>query len=335
MQNRFMVAASPHDRGRASTRVVMSDVCLALLPAGLVSIWFFGLRVAVLIALSVASAVIAEWYYQRRAHKPSSVGDWSAVVTGLLLAYNLPASAPWWMPVVGSAVAIVLVKQFFGGLGQNFMNPALAARAILVASWGGLMAACVVPQGGQLLAGWSTEALDTVAKATPLAVNLADPSKSGVVYSLWDLLIGNVPGTLGETGKLALLLGGAYLLLRRVITWHIPVCFICSFFLLTWIQSGNFYSASAGADSALYQALSGGLLLGAIFMATDYSSSPATVGGKIVYGLCCGVILFLFRAYHARMSEGCCYTILLMNILTPLIERATKPRAFGEVKQRA
>jgi electron transport complex protein RnfD len=330
MQNRFKVASSPHLRDGAKTRVVMSDVCLALLPAGVAGVWFFGLRAAMLIALAVATAIFTEWYYQRKAHKPSSIGDWSAVVTGLLLAYNLPASAPWWMPVVGSAVAIVLVKQFFGGLGQNFMNPALAARAILMASWGGLMTAWVVPQGGQWLLGMSPDLVDVVASATPLASQVGE----GTQYALWDLFMGNVPGTLGETSKLALLIGGAYLLVRRVISWRIPVCFIGSFFLLTWLQTGALTSPS-GADSALYQTLSGGLILGAIFMATDYSSSPALPLGQMVFGLGCGVIMFLFRAYHSSMAEGCSYAILLMNLVSPMIERATKPRAFGEVKQRA
>jgi electron transport complex protein RnfD len=331
MQNRYAVASSPHLRDSATTRRVMQDVCLALLPSGLAGVWFFGLRAALLMALSVASAVIAEWYYARKAHKPSTVGDWSAVVTGLLLAYNLPASAPWWMPVVGSAVAIVLVKQFFGGLGQNFMNPALAARAILLASWGGLMTAWVAPQAGNLLAGWGQNAVDALTGATPLAVKAGEAAQ----YGLTDLFLGNVPGTLGETSKLALLLGGAYLLLRRVISWRVPVSFIAAFFLLTWLQTGLIYSAEAGADSALYQLLSGGLLLGALFMATDYATTPVTSWGQIVYGLGCGAVLFLFRAYHAKMPEGCSYAILLMNLASPLIERLTKPRAFGEVKQRA
>ncbi len=331
MQRRFSVSSSPHLRDDRTTRAVMLDVCLALLPAGLASIWFFGLRSLMLIALAVASAVLTEWYYTSKAHKPNPIGDCSAVVTGLLLAYNLPASAPWWMPVIGSIVAIVLVKQFFGGLGQNFMNPALAARAILMASWGGLMVAWVAPQPGAWIAGMSKDVADIVSGATPLAVEAG----KGVQYGLADLFLGNVPGTLGETSKLALLIGGAYLLWRGVINWRIPVCFVASFFLLTWLQTGALYNAASGANSALYQTLSGGLLLGALFMATDYASSPATPWGQIVFGLGCGIILFLFRAFHAKMAEGCSYAILLMNVVSPLIERVTRPRVFGEVKQHA
>lgn len=331
MQRKYAVASSPHLRDDATTRRVMQDVCIALLPAGLAAIWFFGLRAGVLMFWSVFSAVCAEWLYQRCAKKPSSIGDWSAVVTGLLLAYNLPATAPWWMAVVGGAVAIVIVKQFFGGLGQNFMNPALASRAILMASWAGLMTAWVLPEAGNFLAGWGQSGVDVISQATPLAVKAGEATR----YSLLDLFIGNVPGTIGETSKIALLIGGAYLLWRRVINWRIPVCFLSIFFVLSWIQTGTFYSMNTGADSALYQLLSGGLILGALFMATDYASAPVTAWGQILYGLGCGLIMFIFRAYHASMAEGCSFAILLMNVISPLIERITRPRAFGEVKRHA
>ncbi len=330
MQNRFAVASSPHLRDNTTTRDVMRDVCIALLPAAIAAVVFFGLRAGVLIAVSVLSAVAAEWLYNYIVKKPNTTGDWSAVVTGMLLAFNLPASAPWWLATVGAAVAIILVKQFFGGLGQNFMNPALAARVILAASWAGLMTSWVAPQAGQWMAGWGKDTVDAVSGATPLAVAAGKDA-----YSLMNLFIGNVPGTLGETSKLALLLGGVYLLARKVISWRIPVCFLVSFFALTWLQTGVFYSADAGANSAVYQLLSGGLILGAFFMATDYASAPVTGWGQIIYGLGCGIILFLFRAYHAKMVEGCSFAILLMNVVSPLIERATKPRAFGEVKSRA
>jgi electron transport complex protein RnfD len=329
MQNRYVGAPSPHLRDGATTRRIMADVCVALLPAALAAIWFFGLRAGVLLAVAVSAAVVSEWLYNRLARKPNTTGDWSAVVTGMLLAFNLPASAPWWLAAVGSALAIVLVKQFFGGLGQNFMNPALAARVILVASWGSLMADGVMPDAGNWLAGLGG-AVDTVAGATPLAVIKA--GKGAAAYGLWDLFIGNVPGILGETSKPALLIGAAYLLARRVINWRIPACFLLSFFALTLLRTGVLYSPEAGADSALYQLLSGALILGAFFMATDYSSAPVTPWGQIAYGAGCGILLFLFRSYHASMAEGCAFSILLMNVASPLIERVTSPRVFGEVK---
>ena len=333
MQKIYVVAPSPHLRDGATTRRIMVDVCIALLPAALAAIWFFSLRAGALIGISVASAVLCEWAYCKLARKRNPTGDWSAVVTGMLLAFNLPASSPWWLAAAGSAIAIVLVKQFFGGLGQNFMNPALAARIILVVSWGSLMADWAMPDAGNWLAGFSNGPVDTLSGATPLEAMRA--GGEAAQYGLWDLFIGNVPGILGETSKLALLIGGVYLLLRRVINWRIPVCFIASFVALTWLRTGALYSVEAGVDSAVYQLLSGSLILGAFFMATDYSSAPVTPWGRIVYGAGCGVLLFLFRSYHAGMAEGCAFAILLMNVVSPLIERVTSPRVFGEVKRSA
>ncbi|MCL2544370.1 MAG: RnfABCDGE type electron transport complex subunit D [Clostridia bacterium] len=339
MQNRYAGAPSPHLRNDASTRRIMSDVCIALLPAALAAMWFFGLRAGALMAVAVASAVIAEWLYNRLARKPNTTGDWSAVVTGMLLAFNLPAYAPWWLAMAGSVIAIVLIKQFFGGLGQNFMNPALAARVILVVSWGSLMTHWAMPDGGNWLAGWGGEAVDALSSATVDAHSGATPltaMRTGSAhYGLWDLFIGNVPGILGETSTLALLIGAGYLLLRGVISWRIPVCFIGVFFALTLVRTGALYSPEPGVDSALYQLLSGSLILGAFFMATDYSSVPVTPLGQMVYGAGCGILLFLFRSYHATMTEGCAFAILLMNVASPLIERVTLPRAFGEVKRNA
>ena len=329
MQRRFAVASSPHLRDDDSTQRIMRDVCIALAPAGLAGIWFFGLNAAALILVSVFSAVAAEWLYQRHAKKPVTVGDWSAVVTGLLLAYNLPAGAPLWLAAVGSIFAIVVAKQFFGGIGQNFINPALVARAVLIASWTGPMATWVAPQSGWLLAGWNGTA-DVLTSATPLAVQAG---QSG--YTLMNLFLGNVPGCLGETSKLALLLGAAYLLWRRVINWRIPVCFLGTVALLFFAQTGTLYSFEAGTQSVLYQLLSGGLILGALFMATDYSSSPVTHWGQIIYGLGCGLVLFCLRAFNDSFSEACMYAILIMNCVAPLIDRATRPRVFGEVKGNA
>lgn len=328
MQKKYIVSSSPHLRDNGSTRRVMQDVCIALIPAGLAGVWFFGLRAAILIAVSVAAAVFSEWFYCRHAKREMPIGDFSAVVTGLLVAYNLPASAPWWLAAIGSAIAIVLVKQFFGGIGQNFMNPALAARAILLASWATLMTAWVAPHAGNWLAGMGAGAADAVSSATPLQAEVG-------TYTLFDLFIGNCPGTLGETSKLALLIGAAYLFVRRVINWRIPVTFIGTALILFWIQTGTLYSAEAGSASALYQVMSGGLLLGALFMATDYSSSPVTPVGQLIFGVGCGVMLFVIRAFNSSMPEGCSYAILFMNVVSPLIERVTMPKSFGEVKSHA
>lgn len=210
----------------------------------------------------------------------------------------------------------------FGGIGQNFINPALAARTILMLSWAGLIAATALPAGGQLF-GLTTVPVDAVASATPLV------SSS---YSLWQLFIGDVPGMLGETCKLTLILGGVYLIVRKVIDWRIPVFFIGTAFILFWIQTGVIYSVESGTENALYQILSGGLLLGAFFMATDYVTSPVSKWGKVVMGVGCAVILFVIRAYNNGYPEGCSFAILFMNVLTPLIDKWTMPRTFGAVK---
>ena len=282
----------------------MQEVCLALAPAGIAGIILFGSQAAVLIAASVISAVLAEYFYQKLTHQKVTVGDWSAVVTGLLLAYNLPANAPVWLAVVGAVIAIVLVKQIFGGIGSNFMNPALAARAILFVSWATQMT--TYPATRFMLDGVSTA------------------SVAGV--NLMDLFLGNIPGVLGETCKLALLLGGVYLILRRIVDWKIPVTFIATVFVCYLIKDG--------AEMALYQILSGGLFLGAFFMATDYATSPVTNPGRVIMGIGCGIFLFVIRAY-ASYPEGCSFAILLMNVATPLIDKYTMPKPIGEVKQHA
>ena len=291
----------------------MQEVCLALAPAGIAGIILFGSQAAVLIAASVISAVLAEYFYQKLTHQKVTVGDWSAVVTGLLLAYNLPANAPVWLAVVGAVIAIVLVKQIFGGIGSNFMNPALAARAILFVSWATQMT--TYPATRFMLDGVST--------ATPLN-SLGTGSVAGV--NLMDLFLGNIPGVLGETCKLALLLGGVYLILRRIVDWKSPVTFIATVFVCYLIKDG--------AEMALYQILSGGLFLGAFFMATDYATSPVTNPGRVIMGIGCGIFLFVIRAY-ASYPEGCSFAILLMNVATPLIDKYTMPKPFGEVKQHA
>jgi len=321
MQKKLVVTSSPLLRNTAvSTRGIMGDVVIALMPAALAAVWFFGAGALSLILVSVVSAVLAELVYQRLTHQKTTIGDLSAVVTGLLLAFNLPANAPWWMAAIGSIIAIVLVKQMFGGLGQNFINPALAARTVLMLSWAGLMAATAVPAGGQLF-GLVTVEADAVASATPLV-------NSG--YTLWQLFIGDVPGMLGETSKLALILGGVYLIIRRVIDWRVPVAFIATAFILFWIETGAIY-LHGSTDSALYQLLSGGLILGAFFMATDYVTCPVTKWGRVIMGIGCAAMLFVIRAFGSY-PEGCSFAILFMNVCTPLIDKWTTPKTFGAVK---
>ena len=326
MHKKLIISSSPHLRDDATTRQIMQDVCIAMLPSALASVWFFGLRSALVILLSVISAVVFEWLYCKVMKREIPIGDFSAVVTGMLLAFNLPATVPFWVPIFGSAIAIVLVKQFYGGLGQNFMNPALAARAILAISFASIMTNFVVPQGGAWLQGLSAELIDVKSSATPLAAVAAGDAQA---YSLLDLFLGNVPGTLGETSKLALLIGAAYLLWRRVISWRIPVAFIGTAAVCFLIYTGFDVYAVA------YQLLSGGLILGAFFMATDYVSSPVTPWGQLIFGVGCGALIFVFRALNPAMAEGCSFAILLMNVAAPLIERVTRPKSFGEVKSRA
>ena len=311
MQKNLAVSSSPHLRDNVTTRRIMQEVCLALAPAGIAAIVLFGASAATLIAVSVITAVLAEFCWNKLNKQKTTVGDWSAVVTGLLLAYNLPANAPVWIAVVGAIIAIILVKQMFGGIGSNFMNPALAARAILFVSWSSLMTSYPATR-------FMT---DVTSSATPLNL-LGKGTVEGV--NLMDLFLGNVPGVLGETCKLALLLGGVYLILRGIVDWKIPVTFIATVFVC--------YLVKDGAEMALYQILSGGLFLGAFFMATDYATSPVTNVGRVIMGVGCGLFLFMIRAY-ASYPEGCSFAILLMNVATPLIDKYTMPKAFGEVKK--
>lgn len=292
----------------------MQDVCIAMLPACIAGVLFFGYRAAIILVLSVAAAVLSEKFYCKASHIKDTTGDFSAVVTGMLLAMNLPSTVPYWMPVVGSITAILLCKMIFGGIGQNFMNPALAARAILALSWASVMNTFAAPAFGNLAG------VDAIASVTPVS-----GAASGN-FTLAQLALGNIPGTIGETCKIALLLGAAYLLYKQVISWHIPVAFIGSFAACYLIFTGD-------VNVALYQVLSGGLILGAFFMATDYSTSPATAKGKIIFGLGCGLLLFWFRFGKKAPAEWCSFAILLMNVVSPLIERVTGNKSFGEVKK--
>ncbi len=311
MQNNFVMTSSPHLRDHSSTRRIMQEVCLALVPAGIASVILFGWNALMLICISVATCVLSEFVWEKATKKEVTIGDWSAVVTGLLLAYNLPANAPWWLPIIGGVLAIVLVKQFFGGIGSNFMNPALTARVILFISWSALMS--TYPQ--------TNFAVDATTSATPLNI-LAGTGVSGINFM--DLLLGNCGGVLGETCKIAILVGGIYLCIRKIADWRIPVSFIATVFVCYLIKDG--------AEMALYQLFAGGLMLGAFFMATDYATSPVTALGRVIMGVGCGILLFVIRAY-ANYPEGCSFAILFMNVCTPMIDRFTAPKPFGEVKK--
>lgn len=305
----FSVSLSPHVRDSASTRRIMLQVCLALLPALAFGVWAFGLYALLVVALSVASAVGTEALVQRCLKRPITISDGSAAVTGLLLGLTLPPEAPWYVPVFGAVFAIFVAKQVFGGLGDNFVNPALAGRAFLLACWPVEMTSYPNPF-----------AVDALTSATPLA----DAGFAQSAAALQNAYLGLVPGTIGETCKLALLLGAAYLLLRRVIDWRIPVAYLGSLALLSW---------AFGEDGLLAIGL-GGAILGAFFMATDYVTSPITPWGKLVYGVGCGLITFAIRTWGAY-PEGVTYAILLMNVAAPLIDRGFRPRKYGEVKEHA
>lgn len=319
-EKRLLVSASPHIHSPETTRGIMLDVILALLPALAAAIWLFGSRAAVLTAVCVGTAVLSEWLSRKAMKRPNTIGDLSAVVTGLLLALNLPATLPLWMAAIGSVIAIVVVKQMFGGIGQNFVNPALTARIILMVSFPTAMARWVAPFENA----WSA---DAVTQATPMASLAASGNAvSDALPSLSQMLFGMHGGSMGEVCSAALLLGGAYLLIRRVISPIIPVAYLGTVAL--WMLAAGHGDLTFVA----YELLGGGLLLGAIFMATDYTTSPITAKGKWIFGIGCGIITSVIRLYGS-LPEGVSFSIILMNILVPHIERLTKPRAFGAEKK--
>lgn len=305
------MSSSPHIRAKHSTASIMQNVLIALLPALAVAGYVFGVWALGLVAICVVASVATEAIIQKLLKKPITVNDWSAVVTGVLLAFNLPINAPWWLAVVGSVFAIAIVKQCFGGLGQNFMNPALAARAFLLASWPAHMTSTAyIP------------IYDTVTTATPLAL-----LKSGDLASMpstLDLFTGlnGVYGCIGEISALALLVGGLYLIFKGIISWRIPTIYLLTI---------GIFALLVGQDPIVH-IVSGGVMLGAFFMATDYASSPVTPKGQIIYAVGCGLITMIIRLYGGY-PEGCSYSILLMNVATPLIERFTKEKIYGAPKK--
>lgn len=316
------LSPSPHVKHKNTTQVVMRDVLIALAPAFIWSVIKFGIMAAALTALSVALCVFFEFAYQKIMKKPVTVSDLSAAVTGVLIAFNLPVTFKPWLLIFGCFFAIVIVKQLFGGIGKNVVNPAIAARIFMFISWP--IELSTFPDGHySFLSG----GIDTVTSATPLA-SLKGGTKP--TFSILDSFIGNVPGSLGEVSALLLTVGLIYLLVRRVITWHIPVSFILTVgvFALIFPQAGLNNLQSLG-----YQLFSGGLFLGAIFMATDYTTSPVTKPGRIIFGIGCGLITVAIR-YLGAYPEGASFAIMIMNLLVWYIDRATMPRVFGFGKEK-
>lgn len=309
MSNLLNVASNPHVRSKDTTSRIMLYVLIALLPATIFGIWNFGLHALVLVLVTIASCVASEYIFNKITKRKQTIGDLSAVVTGLLLALNVPSTLPWWMAVLGGAFAIVIVKCLFGGLGQNFMNPALGARCFMLISFTSAM---------------TNFTYDGVSTATPLAL-----MRAGESVNTWDMLVGTIPGVIGETSVIAIIIGAIFLILMGVIDLRIPGAYIISFVIFIALFGGHGFDP----NFIVAHLCGGGLMLGAFFMATDYATSPITPGGKILYGIVLGVLTGLFRMFGS-MAEGVSYAIIFSNLLVPLIERITAPRAFGIVKQK-
>lgn len=307
--NMLNVSSSPHVRDNSSTRRIMLDVCIALLPACIFGIVNFGMRALAVLVVSVITCVVSEYLFEHFMHRPITVGDLSAVVTGLLLGMNMPHTIPLWIVILGSVFAIIVVKQLFGGLGQNFMNPALAARCFLLISFAGRM---------------TSFTYDGVTGATPLAL-----LKSGESVNVLSMFLGTTAGVIGETSTVAILVGALYLIIRKVITPLIPMVYLAVFSVFILLFGGHGFDMTYLAA----ELCGGGLMLGAFFMATDYVTSPVNTVGRIVYGIILGILTGLFRIF-GNSAEGVSYAIIFSNILVPLIEKLTVPRAFGVVREK-
>ncbi len=308
MSDLYHVSSSPHVRSKDTTGKIMLYVALALVPTSLFGIYNFGWKALLLMVVTIASCVASEWVYNKIIHKDQTIKDFSAVVTGLLLALNLPVNLPWWEAVIGGVFAIIVVKCLFGGLGQNFMNPALGARCFLLIAFAADMTNYVT---------------DTYTGATPLAA-----MRNGETVNTLDMLIGRTAGTIGETSVIAILIGAIFLILMNVIDLKIPASYIITFAIFTLLFGGH----GLDANYLVAQLCGGGLMLGAFFMATDYVTSPITPVGQIIFGICCGILTGLFRTLGAN-AEGVSFAIILSNLLVPMIEKITVPRAFGVVKE--
>jgi electron transport complex protein RnfD len=318
MQINLLAGSSPHIKDKNSTSKIMLDVLIALMPAAIASIYFFGINALLLILVTTLSCVASEFVFNKILKKEQTIKDLSAVVTGVLLAFNLSPKMPLWIAFIGGIFAIIIVKQLFGGLGQNFINPALAARAVLMASWPVEMTTWQNPRS----------AIDTVTSATPLALIKNTEEAVGTLPGIGDLFIGNVGGCLGETSALALLLGAAYLVIKKIISLETPLSYIGTVAILTFILGGD----SLFSGDFLYHIFAGGLMLGAFYMATDYTTSPVTKKGRLIMGVGCGILTVVIRLYGGY-PEGVSYSILLMNLTVPLIDRYIIPKSFGGVKK--
>lgn len=331
--SKYLVSSSPHISHNHSTKSIMRDVVIALIPASIVSMLVFGLYPIMLILLTIGSAMLGEYIFNKIRKKPCTLKDWSAVVTGLILGLNLPPVVPLYVPIIGGLFASIVVKMLFGGLGKNFANPAMTARIFLVLAWGGIMTTWVVPidlsEGFKSLFTYFsytfdfsalTGATEAVTGATPLAyVKAGDLSN----INLWDMFLGRIGGCAGETSALALLIGGIYLVVKHIIDWKIPVLYIGTMSLLVLVFRGSEY--------VLPSILGGGLFLGAIFMATDYASSPNTPLGIVIYSVMLGVLTFIIRTF-SKMPEAVSFSILIMNIVAPLLDKYIIPPSFGYIK---
>lgn len=329
-QYKLSVASSPHATSPTGTKSLMRDVVIALIPALCIGIYFFGPRALTMTLVSVTGCVVFEWLYEKAMKRPNTIGDMSAVITGILLVFVCPVTIPYWMVLLGDFFAIIIVKQLFGGLGTNFLNPALAGRAFLMLCYPVPMTTWIMP-GRENWAGLlstANVAADGMTGATPLA---ADFMKVGTLpdASLWDMFIGNIGGSMGEVSSLMLLLGGLYLIIRGVIRIRIPAVYILTVAVITVIFPRG------GGDNLtwmLYEIFGGGLFLGAFFMATDYVTTPNSPKGQIIFGVGCG-LLTVFIRYFGGYPEGVCYSILIMNLCVWLIDKFTMPARFGVTKE--
>jgi electron transport complex, RnfABCDGE type, D subunit len=327
---KLIATSSPHIRAAENTKSIMLDVIISLVPALAIAIYYFGWRALSVTCFSVIGCIFWEWLYRKLMKKPQSIADLSAVVTGILIAFVCPVQVGYWQIFIGDFFAIVFVKQLFGGIGKNFLNPALAARAFMLASWASTMTTWIDPAKSKAAMFGSNA--DVVTAATPLSYMKGDDIVTTFnnlkdTYSAMDMFLGKVGGSLGEVSALMLILGGCYLLVRKVITWHIPVCYIGTVALLTLL----FPRGNDPIEWMVYNVFGGGLLLGAFFMATDYSSSPITAKGQAIYGIGCGLFTVFIR-YFGSYNEGVCYSIMVMNCFAALIDRSVKPARFGVVK---
>lgn len=315
MSELFHVSSSPHVRSKDSTSRIMLYVIIALLPTSFFGIYNFGIRALLLIVITIASCVASEWVFNKIVKKKNTVDDLSAVVTGLLLALNLPAGLPWWEAVLGGVFAIIIVKCMFGGLGQNFMNPALGARCFLLIAFAADMTNFNVISNG----------VDVYSGATPLALIKNEGLDS---VNVKDMLIGNTAGTIGETSVIAIMIGAIILIMLGVIDLKIPASYIITFAVFMFLFGADRFNM----NYVVAELCGGGLMLGAFFMATDYVTSPITPKGQIIFGICCGLLTGIFRCFGAN-AEGVSFSIILSNVLVPIIEKISVPRAFGLVKE--